>query len=257
MASEKWTKDQVKLAFHLYCQLPFGKLHQRNKETIQLASLIGRTPSAVAMKMCNIASLDPAIINSGRSGLGNASTLDKEVWDEFHQDWERLTMACEKIKNTMGNKQAESIDDVTTEDFFMDDYTGQTKKVLTEQRVKQNFFRKAVLSSYNHRCCITGLSDPRLLVASHIVPWSKDKANRLNPSNGLCLSAIHDKAFDKGLLSLTDNFEIVLSKEIKKQDCDFSRMTFFKFEGKKIEMPEKFYPEQSFISFHRKNIFVG
>jgi len=101
------------------------------------------------------------------------------------------------------------------------------------------------------------LSDQRLLVASHIIPWSKDKSNRLNPSNGLCLSAIHDKAFDKGLISLTDNLEIILSKEIKKQKQDFAVAAFFKFEGKTIDSPEKFSPGASFVTYHRKNIFVG
>ena len=72
MATIRWTKEQLKLAFHLYCQLPFGKLHQRNPEIIKLANMIGRTPSAVAMKLVNFASLDPAITGTGRSGLGNA-----------------------------------------------------------------------------------------------------------------------------------------------------------------------------------------
>jgi hypothetical protein len=47
VSSGRWTKEQLKLAFHLYCQLPFGRLHSRNQEIIKLASLIGRTPSAV------------------------------------------------------------------------------------------------------------------------------------------------------------------------------------------------------------------
>ena len=94
MATVLWTKEQLKLAYHLYCQLPFGKLHSRNKEIVQLASLIGRTPGAVAMKLVNFASLDPKITGSGRRGLGNASDLDREVWSEFHADWdlEQLTI---------------------------------------------------------------------------------------------------------------------------------------------------------------------
>ena len=102
MASQRWTKEQLKLAFHLYCQLPFGKLHHRNKEIVVLAPLIGRTPSAVAMKLVNFASLDPAITASGRSGLGNASVLDQEVWDEFHADWEGLALECERSREKLG-----------------------------------------------------------------------------------------------------------------------------------------------------------
>ena len=78
----KWTEDELKLALALYCQIPFGKMHSRNQDVIRLAGNIGRTPSAVAMKLVNLASLDLAIINSGRSGLGNASAMDRRVPDE-------------------------------------------------------------------------------------------------------------------------------------------------------------------------------
>jgi hypothetical protein len=123
VTSGRWTKEQLKLAFHLYCQLPFGRLHSRNPEIIQLATLIGRTPSAVAMKLVNFASLDPAIVNSGRSGLGNASALDKEVWEEFHADWEKLAVECEQLRHSLERDYtpettADAVDDgLVLEDF--------------------------------------------------------------------------------------------------------------------------------------------
>lgn len=258
MSSIKWNKDQIKLAFHLYCQTPFGRIHSRNAEIILLSHIIERTPSAVAMKMLNLASLDPAIVSSGRSALGNASSLDREVWAEFHHDWEKLALECELFLQENGQTVGE--ESSITEDnniLNLENYIGETKKVVSEQRLKQHFFRRAILSSYSGRCCISGLAESRLLVASHIVPWSKDKSNRLNPSNGLCLSSIHDQAFDKGLITLTDDLKIVLSAEIKKQKEDFVKVTFLAFAGKTIELPEKFRPELSFIAYHRENIFVG
>jgi predicted restriction endonuclease len=125
------------------------------------------------------------------------------------------------------------------------------------QRIKQHFFRRAVLSNYRGRCCMTGLSEPRLLIASHIVPWSKDKANRLNPSNGLCLSAIHDRAFDKGLISVNDNWQIVLSDALRTHDEPFVKTVFLPIEGKQIEMPQKFRPDRAFFVRHRSEIFLG
>ena len=201
MATGLWTKEQIKLAFHLYCQLPYGRIHGRNPEIIALAKIIGRTSDAVAMKMLNIASIDPAVTGAGKAGLGNASALDRLVWDEFHADWERLALECHKLMQQYG-ADAQQPDEVQPENgvLSLEDFTGETKQVLIAQRIKQHFFRRAVLSSYRGRCCMSGLSEPRLLIASHIVPWSRDKTNRLNPSNGLCLSAIHDRAFDKGLL---------------------------------------------------------
>ena len=128
--------------------------------------------------------------------------------------------------------------------------------LFSEQRIKQSFFRRAVLSGYRERCCMSGLSDPRLLIASHIVPWSRDKANRLNPSNGLCLSAIHDRAFDKGLITLSDDYRVILAKELRGRKEAFVEQVFIPLEGRKIELPERFWPDQSFISQHRSSVFV-
>jgi hypothetical protein len=259
MSTGRWTKDQLKLAFHLYCQLPFGKLHSRNPEIVQLAKLIGRTPSAVAMKLVNFASLDPAITGTGRKGLEGASNLDREIWAEFHADWEGLAMECERLREYFGVKLAvaEQPDEDRSADFVLpEDFTGETRRVLTEQRIKQNFFRRAVLASYRGRCCMSGLSEPRLLIASHIVPWSKDKTNRLNPSNGLCLSAIHDRAFDKGLITLSDDWKVIVSEELLRRDEPFVQSVLKPLEGRAIEMPERFVPDLAFVKRHRDEVFV-
>jgi predicted restriction endonuclease len=142
-----------------------------------------------------------------------------------------------------------------TEDFSLIDFSAIDRKVLSLARVKQNFFRRAVLSNYRGRCCMSAVSDPRLLIASHIVPWSKDRTNRLNPSNGLCLSAIHDKAFDRGLISLTDDYRVIVSAELKRSTDVFVQDVLVKLEGHPIEMPERFRPTQEFIASHRAMFF--
>jgi DNA (cytosine-5)-methyltransferase 1 len=255
MAKGLWTKEQVKLAFHLYCQLPYGRIYGRNPEIIALAKIISRTPDAVAMKMLNIASLDPAITGTGRVGLGNASALDREVWDEFHSDWERLAVECQLLRQQLDKNSVEELD-LENEELLPEDFTGETRQVLTTQRIKQHFFRRAVLSSYRGRCCMSGLSEPRLLIASHIVPWSKDKANRLNPSNGLCLSAIHDRAFDKGFITLTNDFRIIVSDILKQRDDQFIRNVLLPLQGKLIDLPDKFAPDLSLLARHREHIFM-
>lgn len=258
MTTTRWTKEQLKLAFHLYCQLPFGKLDMRTREVIWLATLIGRTPGAVAMKLSNFASLDPAITGTGRKGLEGASNLDREVWEEFHADWEKLALECFQLNAQLSQEKA--VDAVVEldadEQEGLEDFTGETKRVVTEQRIKQHFFRRAVLSSYRGQCCMSGLSDARLLMASHIVPWSKDKANRLNPRNGLCLSAIHDKAFDRGLISLTDDFKVIVSKELKHKKEPFITNVLLPLDGRAIEPPERFAPQPEFVAWHRNEIFI-
>jgi len=255
-SGKNWSAEQLKLAFYFYCQTPFGQLHGKNPKIIELAKLIGRTPSALAMKCVNFASLDPAIRNSGRSGLSNASRQDRAVWDEFHEDWERLATECAQLyrhlRREHGARSKPDEADVVDMSFDLADYSGVTRKALVAQRVKQTFFRRTVLSSYRGRCCISGVTEPHLLVASHIVPWSEDKANRLNPSNGLCLSAIHDKAFDNYLFSLTDDHRVVLSKRLEKTNDTFLREVFWPTQGRQIALPERFQPRPAFVQRHRE-----
>ena len=253
--ANNWTKEHVKIAFSLYCRLPFGKLHKSNKDIIQLAHKLGRTPSAVAMKLANIASLDPAITSTGRSGLKNASAMDKEVWDEFVNNWDELALESLKLYEELvvsdNSNLTQSEADVNPEN-----YVGETRDVIIQQRIKQGFFRKSVLSSYKGTCCMSGLSEERLLIASHIVPWSEDKQNRLNPRNGLCLSAIHDKVFDEGFITLDDDCRVVLSRDLKMNNNPFIQQTFLPIEGKSIMLPERFEPDISFLEKHRNLVFL-
>lgn len=255
MPVQLWTKEQLKLAFHLYFQLPFGKLHYRNPEIIELASLIGRTPGAVAMKLTNFASLDPKITGTGRKGLSGASALDRQVWTEFHENWEKLAGESEGLRRKLGSSTSVHLQNVEDDDAH-EDYAGETRARLVHQRIKQALFRRVVLSGYGEKCCMSGLAEPQLLVASHIVPWSKDKTNRLNPSNGLCLSAIHDKAFDKGLITISDDFRVVVSRKLRQKKGDFLRDVILSLHEKKISLPDRFYPKREFLDWHRNKWFI-
>lgn len=256
MRGKRWTEQELKLAFHLYCQLPFGRLHRGNPEINELARALGRTSSAVAMKLVNFASLDPAIIASGRKGLDGASRHDREIWERFNADWEGLAVECARLRQSLSIEKP--IDaQLGAEEAEGGYFVGETRQALVEQRVKQRFFRRAVLSSYRNRCCMSGLAVPRLLVASHIVPWSRDSENRLNPANGLCLSALHDRAFDQGLLAVSNELTVVVSEQLSRQADAFTRQTMSSLAGKPIEVPERFLPQSAFLTWHRENIFVG
>jgi predicted restriction endonuclease len=235
--------------------MSFGKMHQRNPEIIRVAKMIKRTPSALAMKLVNFASLDPAITNTGRKGLENASSLDREIWDEFNADWETLAFESQLILQAMGvdkNKDSDS------QNQLSESYFGETRKAQVEVRIKQSFFRKAVLSSYEGCCCMTRLNDERLLVASHIVPWSQSRKDRLNPRNGLCLSALHDRAFDKGLITVEPGARIRVSSAIKDlTDNEFARVSLLSLDQQFISLPSKFPPSEEFLKYHNQQIFLG
>ncbi|MBI5485041.1 MAG: HNH endonuclease [Deltaproteobacteria bacterium] len=246
-----WTEDQLKLALALYCQLPFGKMHSRNQDIIRLAERIGRTPSAVAMKLVNFASLDPEIVNSGRAGLGNASAMDRKVWDKFQKNWDaEILVAADNLGIV-----PEVTPDASEEILPLSIDTSRRAEV--EVRKKQYIFRRMILSSYSGVCCMSGLSEPRLLVASHIVPWKNDADNRLNPKNGLCLSSLHDKAFDTGLITVFPDYSIAVSPEIRRLTNDkFIQDALVSCHGKLIRLPEKFHPSKEFLEWHSQVRFL-
>lgn len=247
-----WSREQLFVAFSLYTRLPFGQFHRNNKEVIKYAGLIGRTPSALAMKLCNIASLDPVITDSGRVGLTSASKTDKAMWAEMNSDWALFWQESELAVEAFTTSEVET----TAIAEAPANYTAEDHIVSTKARRGQASFRQAVLSAYEERCCITGIENPKLLIASHIAPWAQDKNNRLNPHNGLCLSALHDKAFDSGLITLDENYEVVLSSALASQKGEYASASFETYEGRAIKMPSKFSPSQEFLRFHREQVFI-
>jgi putative restriction endonuclease len=263
--STNWSRGQLLIAFNLYCQMPFGKMHSKNPDIVRFAEFIGRTPSALAMKLTNIASLDPAITSSGRRGLAGASAADRAMWNEMQQDWEHFTLESQAAIDTLvADTRLELIEPLATEALLYSeeehdyDYSAESRTSQTQIRIGQQFFRRSVISAYQGRCCITGLTESKLLVASHIIPWRTDKANRLNPRNGLCLSTLHDRAFDQGLFTLTTDFKIRTSQRVKAMANNiFAADWLVRLEGLAIELPEKFSPLEEFVDWHSKNIFLN
>ena len=241
-----WTRQQLLVAFALYCRLPFGQLHQRNPEIIRCAEAIGRSPGALAMKLTNIASLDPEITSTGRTGLRGASTNDRAMWAEMQSDWQSFAVESRQAITAI---EASSGWD---EEIYP---IGEDRAVQTTARIGQSFFRAVVLSAYNQRCCITGLALPSLLVASHIVPWRHDRINRVNPRNGLLLSALHDKAFDSGLITIRDDMTVQVSRQHMQRQDQFFTESIEHYDGRPISLPDKFLPGRDFLSYHREHIF--
>ena len=249
-----WTRQQLLVAFALYCQLPFGRLHHRNPDVVLLAEAIGRTPSALAMKLSNIASLDPAITSTGRAGLRGASSSDRAMWEEMHEDWENFAVESQRAIEDVQLSSMTEVEATNHEDDFP---VGEDRKVRTTARIGQRFFRATVLSAYDERCCITGLSITSLLVAGHIVPWSHDRPNRMNPRNGLLLTALHETAFDEGIFTLNDDLTVRISQNYTGINDSYFLESIERYEGQAIRLPQKFSPDRDLLSYHRTHIFQG
>ncbi len=251
----KWTREETILAFDLYCKTPFAKISKTNKDIIALAELLGRTPSSVGLKMANLAHYDPELIARNIKGMSNASKLDKEIVNEFNGDWEELSYQAQLI---MAKYKKTDIKSLNPEFLIEQIPEGTDIEKETKVRIGQVFFRLSVLNAYGNSCCITGMKKPELLVASHIKPWkdSDSKTERTNPSNGLCLNALHDRAFDRGLITLDKKYRIVFSKKLSDIKMDKNTHSwFYMYENQEIILPDKFLPRKDFIEYHNDVIF--
>lgn len=255
MARNNWSREETIIAFNVYCKIPFKSSSKKNPTVIKYAKIIGRSPSALNMKIGNLGRLDPELKKRGIVGLSNGSKLEEVIWNEFNGNWEKLAFESELLISKFENKSIEEVTEIDTRDI--EEFPkGIERERIVKQRVNQSFFRSTILSSYNLKCAITGLSIPDLLIASHIVPWAKDKDNRLNPRNGICLNSIHDKAFDRGYITITSDFKVKLSPVFADYKKDNSiEGLFLKYDNQKINLPDKFLPSKDFLDYHYNNIF--
>lgn len=208
-----WTREQALACFNLYCRIPFGKLHSRNPEIIAFAKSIGRTPSAVAMKLVNFASFDPVHQRRNVKGLPNASSLDRAIWEEFEAAPNRI---AEQSEEAFDQLSPPSKGPVEQEPNLPQ---GSTEALLSRpMRLVQSFFRRSVMTSYGYKCSFCGLEIRSLLNASHIIPWKASVERRADPRNGFCLCVLHDRAFDRGLVSVGADSRLLISKRVKKSE---------------------------------------
>jgi putative restriction endonuclease len=257
--SVPWTREQRLIALNLYCKLPFGKLHKGNPIIVDTAAKMGRTPSSLAIKLCNFASLDPVLQARGIVGMKGAANEDRIVWKEFRSNYSVLGEESEQLLHDLfTHDDGKEVDFLARDKVRLVAPTGPTESQATVRiRRGQQFFRQAVLTAYDVCCCISGINVPRLLVASHIKPWGQFPNDRLNPQNGLCLSTLHDAAFDAGLITLDEKLNLVLSKGLRSFFPQPAlEQNFLPFVGKPIRLPDKLAePDPIFLEFHRTNIF--
>jgi putative restriction endonuclease len=230
-----WNRPELMLAVDLYCRTTFGRLHKTNPDVVSLASALDRTPSSVAMKLTNFASLDETI---EQTGMSNVSAADREIWSEFFAE---PAAFLDRVSSVRQSQYAlpESTPPLEVRERLDVEYTAKGRR-------NQDFFRQAVLAAYNGRCALTGISQSELLVASHIVGWTEDKDLRVRPSNGICLNALHDRAFDRHLISFENDLTLVGSRRLKmtKENKPF-------FDGLKLTLPARFHPDPACLSRHR------
>jgi putative restriction endonuclease len=250
-----WNREQLLLAYNLYFKIPYGSITGSNIHVKNLASLIGRTPGAVGLKLCNFARFDPYHQARGIKGLANGSKLDEIIYNEFLEDWDNLLFESEQLLVQYENSTIEQKYDFIL--FDLSEKKGEVKFREVKTRVNQNLFRQIILSIYQKKCAISGIDVPEMLVAGHILPWATNEKERLNPENGICLSSIYDKAFEKGFIGIDADYKLLVSKDLKKNSSKNYYEPFFgRFEGKTINLPDRFLPNKHFLETHLNSNFI-
>jgi putative restriction endonuclease len=262
MATRKnWTRDELLIALNIYHKLTFGQLHARQPVIVSLAEKMGRGANSLALKLSNLASLDPVLKLRGIKGMSGASALDRTVWNEFHSDLNEAIPASEEALRQLFAADESTLIEVLPKEGV------KTRKIpphgptefmaSVKQRRGQEFFRDAVLNNFGGRCGVTQLGLRELLVASHILPWGTNEKERLNVRNGLALSSLHDAAFDRGLIAFDENFKLLLSKRLKHELPHRAvAESFAAYAGQCLILPEDAaLPDLAFLSEHRAKIF--
>lgn len=247
---DPWTRDELILAFDLYCRIPFQKTKASNPEVQRLAELLARSPASVARKLGNFGAFDPVLRSFKITGLVHTSKLDREIWNEFHADWSALVWEAGKLRRTFEEKRSKT-------PILVRPFGPSETLRMVKQRIHQSFFREAVISSYDETCCVTGLKIRDCLIASHIVPWSVKEEYRTDPTNGLCLSSTFDRLFDVGLITITDDLHICVSSVLMRSRIPSTQELICKYDGKSMIKPKRFLPSIERLGWHRTNVFRG
>jgi putative restriction endonuclease len=249
-----WTREELILALSVYNQIPFGRMNDTTPEVIELANLIHRSPNTVAIRLGNFAACDPYILNSGRKGMPGGTKTCKPIWDEFYGKREALFLTAQQIKANLLQISIEK-----TLNINVKDYTGKERQAMVKQRINQNCFRAMILNNYEKRCAVTGINIPDLLVASHIIPWAEKTETRLDPENGLCLSSLYDKAFDKGYITVNpDDYTLILSSALLEYQFEaYFENHFSSINHRKIVLPLEHAPNKDYLDYHKSMIFKG
>jgi hypothetical protein len=260
--SVKWTREHLLIALNLYCKLPFGQFHDTNPLIVEVAKKMGRSAGSLEMMLNNFASVDPVQQARGIRGLPGIAKKAEAQWHEYFENLPTLGLESEQLLHdlfTADDSKEVSLLAGDKAEFVPSKTPDGPTEIMANRKVRrgQNFFRDTVLSAYGVRCCISGINVPRLLIASHIKPWGKFPEVRLEPRNGLCLSTLHDAAFDSGLITLDEKLNVVLSKRLKKFFPQPAlEQSFVPFEGQRIHLPNKLAePSQDFLGYHRKEVF--
>lgn len=272
------------MAFALYCLLDKKYCDDKGADVRRLAASLHRTPDAVALKIWNIAAHDANRRELGRVGMRHGSKLDMQIWEWFAERGDDFLFDCVSLLDDALAKSPLDIEGhfITDRVSSVERFTtqlGRETKAVVKKRLGQTYFRNTLLLNYKGVCCLTGLAIPNMLVASHIKPWADSTpTEKTAAANGLLLNALHDRAFDQGLITIDHDYRIQVAHDgvrdlmsrmtspdmdaddieaIKAAANSANERMLYAYEGHAIHMPRSNPPSHEFIDWHHRHVWLG
>lgn len=237
------------------------KIHGRSLYDVKDVAVIQEVLELVKVEVAKMRRSQPNIFDYGKpsqrsyplNNFCSAALNSLIAYAQYEQDVELADgiVAEEKNPKTISKKLLTHFD-ITKE--------GEDVVSRTKRRKGQEYFRHMILLNYGGRCALTGIDIPQLLLASHIKPWKiSTPLQKLNPENGICLSALYDKAFDKGLITISpDDYSVQVSSALREYETrDYYDKHFGNLPGRKITLPIEHKPNKDFLAYHRDHVFMG
>jgi hypothetical protein len=161
---------------------------------------------------------------------------DPEIRKEYYVQKHEIEIT-EQVK--LENKEMEK---------YYDRKYGEVRDIIIRSRIGQGKFRQLLFTLYDG-CVICGLREKRILIGSHIKPWSKSEPKeRIDKFNGLLLCATHDRLFDEGLITFSDEGQIIISKELDLYNLDLLHIP----QKLNISLAEEM---KKYLHYHRNHEF--
>lgn len=144
-------------------------------------------------------------------------------------------------------------------DHFVKEILVSEEKRMVSTRKGQNSLRKYILINYSSRCAMCEINDPQLLIASHIIPWSEDKSRRGILENVICLCVLHDSLFEKGIITIKEDYQIQFSKEfLGRTKYSVTYNTFKGITSETLRLPDTLpYPAKELLISHRNKFITN
>lgn len=245
-----WTDLEDIACLYLYLSKGRKQIDDSDPDLVKLAKALGRTPGAVSFKSANFRFIDPY---SKGKGFEHGSKMDVKVWTEYADDLERAREVFDLfILSPDSSSEVISTElKIDSKNYEIPDSYG---KVAT--RASQFKIRSNALSIYGERCSLCRMDVPMLLVASHVVPWKSDQTIRGDPRNVILLCAMHDKMFDRGIISIDENYRVISSSKLHEYPVAERHVKHFLGNRMEIKCGDEMLPKQNYLEYHRKHIFI-